>query len=1096
VSDVSNTTFSGYLLKRSNQPHTMGVPIIASTRINNTTVDVLESDDVMTETAAYWMHMDVSERSESSDSSSSVCLQPKCRPLEDYLLSDQDSLPQLPKLPLHLDDELETVEEKVSTVTAVTTERVEEPESSMSHLDRSLEFAASFFGIQQFTASSNVASAVIKETSSNITTQSKASQVGTIQSDAIKQSASTSLVKRSSSVPIVPKPTTGSNTTKTNTGKDVFKNPGSVSSSPTHNLLRSSSDCGHVSVHPRDRIAEDGHVWRAKYCVLEGGTLYFYRHQSDADTPEAHEERQQGGSYHENTAYTSNLAQSPMPSRTMLLGTIPRNCIWEKRVSLDCVGAVRTAIAEYGPNSFELLAADEDEDDKLILRTETAEEMGEWIFQFHRSIATFVKNMMDTVGSMPYDIHTSSRNKKGYAIPFSITSPVRNTSQLATFSPRYHKWTSPSTPSLSHGHGRNSHHRRRVDSYSRSKTITATGSPTFPPLAEHALPLRRNVSVPLRRPPSPLLETPPERSAPPSRDPETERPPACHKYVPPHLRNKGSGNPVQCVPRSTTPAIAEHPPVVTPKKYVPPHLRNRSPLMETSSSSTSTTIGFTSPSVPQQQQQQPPMSLSLADRAAMVESVSEGDERSGDGSSYEDEADVYDDYDGTHTKLGGCADMKGSILDPEYIPRKASRMPKVQATPFGFRSDALTSPLTLCQWEIGAVSECGVRESNEDSYLIAGDLIKVLDARTAAAENDPTLWHSFPDHPPGLFALFDGHCGNHASRFAAEHLVRFVHDALKQCNTIASLESHASVERVLHDAILRLDETFCNLCVQDGREWESGTTALIAALVQDHLVIANVGDARGVFSRSVPTDQTTALTDAGWSVLPCDGNDTLSGVARTTLWKEVTNTHSPSREDELARIQRANGWVTMETEIPVGQLQRMVLFDDDVIDILKRCFADRYQPSPKAAAPQRILQIHRVCGELAVSRSIGDRDFKAAFNKASEGIVEEGGWDSSLFLLYPENHNRAFYGDLISNRPEFQALRVGTPGISEEFLLLACDGLWDVMDADDAVRVTRDCLFAKQWTAKKAAARLAELAMHLGSSDNITVLVVRFFDRT
>jgi hypothetical protein len=33
----------------------------------------------------------------------------------------------------------------------------------------------------------------------------------------------------------------------------------------------------------------------------------------------------------------------------------------------------------------------------------------------------------------------------------------------------------------------------------------------------------------------------------------------------------------------------------------------------------------------------------------------------------------------------------------------------------------------------------------------------------------------------------------------------------------------------------------------------------------------------------------------------------------------------------------------------------------------------------------------------------------------------------------------------------------------DEFLLLACDGLWDVIDAEDAVRVTRDLLFEKKW---------------------------------
>jgi serine/threonine protein phosphatase PrpC len=96
-------------------------------------------------------------------------------------------------------------------------------------------------------------------------------------------------------------------------------------------------------------------------------------------------------------------------------------------------------------------------------------------------------------------------------------------------------------------------------------------------------------------------------------------------------------------------------------------------------------------------------------------------------------------------------------------------------------------------------------------------------------------------------------------------------------------------------------------------------------------------------------------------------------------------------------------------------------------------------------------------------------------------------------LPYPDNHNRRFRGDLVINTPEFQTVRVGEPGFFDEYLLLACDGLWDVMDTDDAVRVTRDLLFEKNWPAKKAAARLAELAIHLGSSDNITVIVLRFY---
>ena len=490
-------------------------------------------------------------------------------------------------------------------------------------------------------------------------------------------------------------------------------------------------------------------------------------------------------------------------------------------------------------------------------------------------------------------------------------------------------------------------------------------------------------------------------------------------------------------------------------------------------------------------------------------------------------------------KLGGCADpsvVNGSILDQAYIPRKASRLGNVPTDPFGcvssiantHNSSDFRNENSRLRWELGAVSECGVRDSNEDSYLVVADLLKAFDNGVVEGEQQldlqSTVWNRFDSqHSPGIFAVFDGHCGDHAARFAAERLTSFIHQesvvsatlfdeqgSEEEKDCFPSRSAQGAVESILRRALRNLDTEFCNLCVQGGRDWESGATALVAALVNEHLIVANLGDSRGVVCRSV-----RAATDGseleGWNELPLD--DYHQGSNRRCLWKEVTDVHSPSREDEKHRIEKANGWVTTEKEIPIGQLQRMVLFDEDVIDILKRCFADRYNqhhtggstPS-KAAAPQRILQISRVCGELAVSRSIGDRDFKASFNEGGEGYKDSNAevvvvdcetmtrkWDCPLLLPYPEDHSRSFVGDLVSNHPDFQALRVGEEGVLDEFLLLACDGLWDVMDSDDAVRVTRDLLFEKQWPAKKAAARLAELAIHLGSSDNITVIVIRFF---
>ena len=323
------------------------------------------------------------------------------------------------------------------------------------------------------------------------------------------------------------------------------------------------------------------------------------------------------------------------------------------------------------------------------------------------------------------------------------------------------------------------------------------------------------------------------------------------------------------------------------------------------------------------------------------------------------------------------------------------------------------------------------------------------------------------------------------------------------------------MESVLREAIVKLDAEFCNLCQEGGREWESGSTAVVAMLANENLVIASLGDCRGFLCRVADQPESYAADDC-WERLEIDNPEESEGEQlKNCFWREMTTVHSPSTETERERIENANGWITTETEIPMGQLRRMDFHDEDVIGILKRClhqqsnstsFTESERSTKECkAAPQRIIHISRVCGELAVSRALGDRDFKADFNcspiqpnatddfETKEDSLFNNNllWESPLFLPYPENHNRQFQGDLVANTPDFHQIQLGTDGVSDEFLLLACDGLWDVMDADDAIRIVRDLLFRKKVTAKKAAARLAELAIHLGSSDNITVLLIK-----
>lgn len=129
----------------------------------------------------------------------------------------------------------------------------------------------------------------------------------------------------------------------------------------------------------------------------------------------------------------------------------------------------------------------------------------------------------------------------------------------------------------------------------------------------------------------------------------------------------------------------------------------------------------------------------------------------------------------------------------------------------------------------------------------------------------------------------------------------------------------------------------------------------------------------------------------------------------------------------------------------------------------------------KAARPDEVARIcraggfvvrNRVLGSLAVSRALGDPSFK------SSGTP------------------RASKPALVSPEPQMVATTLST---KDEFVVLGCDGLFDVMESQAVVDLAREEL-AGGSSPKAAARRLAETALSKGSADNVSVVVVALGD--
>ena len=136
----------------------------------------------------------------------------------------------------------------------------------------------------------------------------------------------------------------------------------------------------------------------------------------------------------------------------------------------------------------------------------------------------------------------------------------------------------------------------------------------------------------------------------------------------------------------------------------------------------------------------------------------------------------------------------------------------------------------------------------------------------------------------------------------------------------------------------------------------------------------------------------------------------------------LTTEHHPARADERARIETHGGWVSEEREMLLSRLHR----------------ADLHDPAIRRYAEKMIgyQEISRVNSELSVSRSFGDFDYKMPG-------VNEYCW------LYPRDSLQErlaregavlFTDDLVLVEPDWRQQSVSA---EDEFVLIACDGVWE-----------------------------------------------------
>ncbi|KAL5229688.1 hypothetical protein ABZP36_028464 [Zizania latifolia] len=314
----------------------------------------------------------------------------------------------------------------------------------------------------------------------------------------------------------------------------------------------------------------------------------------------------------------------------------------------------------------------------------------------------------------------------------------------------------------------------------------------------------------------------------------------------------------------------------------------------------------------------------------------------------------------------------------------------------------------------GVTSVCGRRREMEDAVSIRPDF---LPASTSGK-------HHF-------FGVFDGHGCSHVARMCQDRMHELVLDAYKKATSCKDAPPAPAWEEVMDKGFAQMDgeaaswaksrsgdDPACRCELQTpARSDHVGSTAVVAVVGPNRVVVANSGDSRAVLCR-------------GGVPVP------------------LSVDHKPDRPDELERIQAAGG--------------RVIFWDSA-----------------------------RVLGVLAMSRAIGDGYLKPYVTAEPEVTVTERTDDDECLILASDG-----LWDVVTNDMACEVVRAcfrrngpPSPGCSRPNGVLpppaggpGDDGTAAVVKGVDKAESDRACA--------DAALLLAKLALARRSSDNVSVVVV------
>lgn len=295
----------------------------------------------------------------------------------------------------------------------------------------------------------------------------------------------------------------------------------------------------------------------------------------------------------------------------------------------------------------------------------------------------------------------------------------------------------------------------------------------------------------------------------------------------------------------------------------------------------------------------------------------------------------------------------------------------------------------------------GRRPRQEDRH------VKIPDFTKAAKALKMPIDHL--GQPCAFFAIYDGHQGILCAEFVANRLHLRLLKKLSDARVVWSDE--------------RIREALCEVCEELDSEFlvkhrtvPDGCTVVVALIVGARLFVAWIGDSRCVLGHVNSEGDMKAVS--------------------------LTEDHRPSLVEEANRVVAAGG---------------IVVNFDGALRVAHEGYEERMREIRRAQA-NGLGTIGKNPVALAVSRSMGDREFKAITGKP-----------------------------VLISTPDVRIVKLNW---SDKLLALMCDGVSDVMRDSEVVSEVERAVVNSETGIRGACGALIQEAYHRGSGDNLTVVLV------